>query len=152
MTSRHTARVLLIALIAVIAARVVSRPLVHAQASGAGTTEFVIHEIATGLRGGYQSVIADLNKDGKPDIIAVAFTATSDVVWYENPGWQRHVIAPAQTQTINAAVYDIDGDGIPEIALSQGFATTTKASTGIITLLTHGADVTQPWTARKSIA
>ncbi len=72
MTSRTPARLLPLALVALIAAQVVSRPLVHAQAPAAGATEFVAHEIGTGLRGGYQVVIADLNKDGKPDIIALA--------------------------------------------------------------------------------
>src|SRR5260221_6923001 len=117
MTSRTTPRFLLIALIAVIATRVVSRPLLHAQAPAAGTTEFVAHEIGTGLRGGYQVVIADLNKDGRPDIIALA-SGVPDLVWYENPGWQRHVLAAEQSQLINTAAYDIDGDGIPELAVA----------------------------------
>jgi hypothetical protein len=149
MTSRTPAALLLpVAFVALIAARVTSRPLVHAQAPGAGTTEFVTHEIGTGLRGGYQVVIADLNKDGKPDIIALA-SGVPDLVWYENPGWQRHVLAGEQSQLINTAAYDIDGDGIPELAVAQGFTTTTKTSKGIVSILTHGADVTQPWTAKE---
>jgi hypothetical protein len=149
MTSRTPAGVLLpLALVALIAAQVSSRPLVHAQASGAGTTEFVAHEIGTGLRGGYQVVIADLNQDGRPDIIALA-SSVPDLVWYENPGWQRHVLAAEQSQLINTAAYDIDGDGIPELAVAQGFTTTTKTSKGILSILTHGADVTQPWTAKE---
>ncbi len=54
-----------------------------------------------------------------------------------------------QSQLINAAAYDIDGDGIPEIAVAQGFTTSTKTSKGIVSILTHGADVTQPWTAKE---
>src|SRR3981189_1584986 len=93
MTSRPPIRILLsLALAGRIAPRTVSRPPVHAQAPAAGTTEFVAHEISTGLRGGYQVVIADLNKDGRPDIIALA-SGVPDLVWYENPGWQRHVLA-----------------------------------------------------------
>jgi hypothetical protein len=149
MTSRTPAAVLLpLALVALIAAQVVLRPLVHAQAPGPGATEFVAHEIGTGLRGGYQVVIADLNKDGRPDIIALA-SGVPDLVWYENPGWQRHVLAGEQSQLINTAAYDIDGDGIPELAVAQGFTTTTKTSKGILSILTHGADVTQPWTAKE---
>jgi FG-GAP-like repeat len=149
MTSRTPAALLFpVALVGLIAAQVASRPLVHAQAPGAGTTEFVAHEIGTGLRGGYQVVIADLNKDGKPDIIALA-SGVPDLVWYENPGWQRHVLAGEQSQLINTAAYDIDGDGIPELAVAQGFTTTTKTSKGIVSILTHGADVTQPWTAKE---
>ena len=149
MTSRTPAAVLLsLAFVALIAAQVVSRPLVHAQAPAGGPVDFVAHEIGTGLRGGYQVVIADLNKDGRPDIIALA-SGVPDLVWYENPGWQRHVLAGEQSQLINTAAYDIDGDGIPELAVAQGFTTTTKTSKGILSILTHGADVTQPWTAKE---
>src|SRR4029079_19240207 len=116
--------------------------------TGGGATGFVAHEIGTGLRGGYQVVIADLNKDGKPDIIALA-SGVPELVWYENPGWQRHVIAADQAQLINTAAYDIDGDGIPELAVAQGFTTSTKTSKGIVSILTHGADPTAPWTSKE---
>jgi hypothetical protein len=109
---------------------------------------FVIHEIATGLRGGYQVVVVDLNRDRKPDLIAVA-SNLPELVWYENPGWQRHVIAAGLTGMINVAAADLDGDGIPELALAHGFATTPGSSTGNVSLLTHGADPTQPWTMRE---
>ena len=111
-------------------------------------TQFVAHEIGTGLRGGYQVVIADLNKDGKPDIIALA-SGLPELLWYENPGWQKHVLASGVSQLINASVYDLDGDGIPEIAIAQGFTTSTKTSKGQVGLLTHGADVTAPWTYKE---
>ena len=32
---------------------------------------FIAHTIDTGLTGGYQAVVANLNRDGKPDIIAL---------------------------------------------------------------------------------
>src|SRR5471030_3506481 len=149
MTSRTTVRFLLpLALVALIAAQVVSRRLLHAQAPGGGATEFVAHEIATGLRGGYQVVIADLNKDGKPDIIALA-SNVPELVWFENPTWTRHVIAAGMTQMINVSAYDIDGDGIPELALAQGFTTSPKTSTGIVSILTHAGDPTGPWTVKE---
>ena len=113
-----------------------------------GHVEFVAHTVATDLRGGYQVVIADLNKDGKPDIVALA-SGMPDLVWYENPGWQRHVITGGAQGMINVAAYDIDGDGIPELALAQGFTTSPKTSTGVLSLLTHGADPTQPWTSKE---
>ena len=52
------------------------------QTGGADVT-FTAHEIATGLRGGYQVVVADLNKDGKPDIIALA-SGLPELLWFEN--------------------------------------------------------------------
>ena len=45
--------------------------------------------------------------------------------------------------------FDIDKDGIPEIALASGFGTTPGKSAGVLTLLTHGADVNGPWTAKE---
>ena len=41
--------------------------------------------IATGLRGGYHVTAADINKDGKTDLLAVATGAKVDLVWFENP-------------------------------------------------------------------
>lgn len=112
------------------------------------SVQFAAHEIGTGLRGGYQVVVADLNKDGRPDIIALA-SGMPELVWYENPGWSRHVLAEGMAGMINAAAADLDGDGIPEIALAQGFTTNAKTSTGIVSILMHGADVNAPWTVRE---
>ena len=54
---------------------------------------FEAHTLATDLTGGYQVVACDVNNDGKPDLIALA-SGMSELVWYENPGWQKHVMAP----------------------------------------------------------
>jgi hypothetical protein len=59
------------------------------------------------------------------------------------------VLASGVSQLINAAAYDIDGDGIPEIAVAQGFTMSPKTSKGQVGLLTHGADVTAPWTYKE---
>ena len=42
--------------------------------------------------------------------------------WYENPGWAPHVLVTGINRPINAAAHDVDGDGIPEIALAHEFA------------------------------
>lgn len=109
---------------------------------------FAPHEIATGLRGGYQVVVADLNKDGRPDIIALA-QQLPELVWYENPAWTRHVIAADMKGMINVAAADLDGDGIPELALAQGFSTNPKTSAGIVSILSHAADPNAPWTIKE---
>ena len=109
---------------------------------------FVAHEIATGLRGGYQVIAADLNHDGKPDLIALA-SGLPELVWYENPSWKRHVIGGGFKDLINVAAADVDGDGIPEIAVASAFSTNPRESAGIVALLTHGTDPTQPWTVRE---
>jgi hypothetical protein len=108
---------------------------------------FRAHVIDTALAGGYQVVIADMNRDGKPDILAIA-TGLSDVRWYENPGWQKHVVVRDITAPINAAVYDVDGDGIPEIALAHDFSNVYRESIGTVSILTHASDLNADWTRR----
>ena len=90
--------------------------------------EFREHTIATGLKGGYQVVAADMNRDGKPDLIALA-SGMPELVWYENPTWDRHVIAGPFPRMINVAAYDTDGDGMPELALAYEFANVAKSRT-----------------------
>ena len=118
-------------------------------ARGAPTAaHFLAHTIDTGLVGGYQVVIADMNHDGKPDIIALA-SGLHELDWYENPTWTKHVIVSGIDAPINAAVFDIDGDGIPGIALAHGFSTVYASSAGIISILTHNGDPTAPWSSKE---
>ncbi len=128
---------------------VASIGLVHVNGQAAVPWQLVEHTIATDLRGGYQVVAVDMNKDAKVDLLAVATSATADLVWFENPAWTRHVVASGLPAMINADAFDIDKDGIPEIALASGFATAPTRSAGVMTLLTHGVDVNAPWTAKE---
>ena len=108
---------------------------------------FEAHTIATGLTGGYHVVVADMNHDGKPDVIALA-DGLSELVWYENPGWQRHVIVSGRSHMINLAAADVDGDGIPELLLADGFDMSPQSSAGNVWLLHHKGDPRGPWDMR----
>jgi hypothetical protein len=110
-------------------------------------TRLEAHTIATGLTGGYHVVVADLNHDGKPDIIAVA-DGLPELVWYENPNWQRHVIVSGRSHMINLAAADVGGDGIPELLLADGFDLNPLASVGNVWLLHHKGDPREPWEMR----
>jgi len=107
--------------------------------------QFRAHTIATGLTGGYHVAIADLNGDGKPDIIALA-AGLPELVWYENPGWQRHVIVDGRKEMINLAVTTIHG--VPRIMLAEGFSMNPAESSGEIWILRPPGDPTQPWDMR----
>jgi CubicO group peptidase (beta-lactamase class C family) len=108
--------------------------------------QFVEHTIATGLSGGYQVVVADLNQDGKPDLIALA-SGLPELVWFENPGWQRHVIASTFTQMINCVA--LNSGGHPKIVLASGFSNEAAKSSGTVWLLEPDGDVLRPWKARE---
>ena len=122
-------------------------PAAGAQEGGAGP-RFVTHVIDGELASGYQPVVADLNRDGRPDVIGLS-TRIEELAWYETPGCQRHVLTTGLSRSINAAARDLDGDGIPEIALAHAFGTTHASSLGILSLLTHAGDPTEPWSIRE---
>ncbi|HYW44364.1 MAG TPA: VCBS repeat-containing protein [Bryobacteraceae bacterium] len=109
---------------------------------------FTEHTIATDLRGGYQVVVADLNHDGKPDLIALA-SGLPELVWFENPGWQRHVIAGGFSHMINCVTVEGAADGIPDIVLASEFANEAKNSIGVVSVLRHNGDPRQPWTVTE---
>ncbi|MBI4875111.1 MAG: VCBS repeat-containing protein [Acidobacteria bacterium] len=111
--------------------------------SSAPLPKFRESVIGVNLKGGYQVIAADLNGDGKPDLIALA-SGMPELVWYENPGWQRHVIAGGRSQMINVAV--CDG---PQIVLAEGFSSEARRSSGVVSVLTPQGDVRQPWSIRE---
>jgi hypothetical protein len=113
-------------------------------ADSAPQASFREHTIATGLTGGYQVVVADINHDGKPDVIGLA-SGLNELAWFENPGWQRHVLVSNVPRPINCAAMDLDGDGIPEIALAYEFSNDPSKSIGIVSLLKHNGDPLKSW-------
>lgn len=72
------------------------------------------------IKFGYQLVAVDLNGDGKKDLIAVDERAT-ELAWFENPTWARHVLATNVPRPLNVACCDLDGDGVPEVVLAYRF-------------------------------
>jgi hypothetical protein len=55
------------------------------------------------------------------------------------------VLVTGISQPINAAAYDVDGDGIPEIALAHGFSNVYARSPGIVSILSHQGDPAAMW-------
>jgi len=96
------------------------------------------HTIADDLAGGYQVVPFDVNGDGKVDLIALA-SGMTDLVWFENPGWQRHVLATGLPHMINCA-----GNG-REIAVAYGFSMDASKSPGNVGILRPQGDPAEPW-------
>ena len=122
--------------------------MAHASLSAQDLPRFREKVISKEVKFGYQLIAADLNGDGKKDLIAIDERAT-EVAWFENPTWERHVLVTNVPRPLNATCWDIDGDGIPEIVLAYHFETSPEKSVGNVVVLTHGKDVRQEWTPRE---
>ena len=120
-----------------------------AACSGGGANppaQFQAHDIAD--FSGYSVAVADFNNDGRLDVIANSLGA-SEVAWYENPTWERHVIIEGVSSVVNQAMADINGDGIPEIAYQSGFAMVAANSMGFNTIAMSQGGPTMPWTTQQ---
>ncbi|MBM3737435.1 MAG: VCBS repeat-containing protein [Acidobacteria bacterium] len=77
----------------------------------------------------YAVLIEDVNKDGKPDVVAINPT---QLVWWENPSWKRHVVMDGLTKKDNVCVAaeDIDGDGHLDFALGADWQPSNTKGAG----------------------
>lgn len=99
------------------------------------------------LPDGYQIAVADMNGDGRPDILALS-TRTGRVVWYENPGWKEHPIITSLPDPISLAPVS----GAREIALATDFALSNSTSGGRVWLLHRPPADSGEWVPEESDA
>jgi hypothetical protein len=95
---------------------------------------------------GYGITTADVDGDGKPDIV---LADKNQFVWYRNPGWEKFVLAENLTKQDNVciAARDIDGDGKAEIAVGAGWNPGDTLNSGAVFYLLAPKDRTQKWEA-----
>src|SRR5947207_570675 len=106
------------------------------------------HVIEAKIPGGYALLVTDINHDGRPDVIGLTQRST-ELAWYENPNWEPHVLVRNMNGLVNLAASDIDGDGIPEIAVENEFSMVAAKSPGLVWLLKHQGDPRTEWKATK---
>jgi FG-GAP-like repeat/FG-GAP repeat len=104
--------------------------------------------LADDLAGGYQVIACDVNGDGKPDLIALA-SRMADLVWFENPSWERYVLAANLPRMINVACWNQGPHAPPTIAVAYEFSMDPEKSAGIVALLRPDGDPRSPWKATE---
>src|SRR4051812_46725373 len=99
--------------------------------------------------GAYQVEVADVNGDGRVDVVALG---GGTCAWYENPSWKKRIVTtPEQTPgIISTATADLDGDGKAEIAIAYEFEM-NEPKKGKLLLAIPGDLVDDPWTLKPSI-
>ena len=69
--------------------------------------------------------IADVNHDGRRDVVLTVSEQHGDVAWLEAPrdpargAWKRHTIGTGLDSVHSVDVTDMDGDGRPDVVLSE---------------------------------
>jgi hypothetical protein len=113
-----------------------------------GQVEFRAHDIEAKFPGGYSVAAVDINHDGKLDVVGVS-QRVPEMAWYENPSWERHVMAEGFAGIVNFAASDLDGDGVPEIAFENSFTMSPKTSEGLVWVMKHKGDPRQMWETQQ---
>jgi hypothetical protein len=93
---------------------------------------------------GYKVGTADIDRDGKLDVIGLA-TEPSSLVWYRNPSWEKHVVTSRAKEYIDLAPYDIDRDGRVDLAIAHDFGMSRTSSGGLVHWLKCPQDPAQEW-------
>ncbi len=114
----------------------------------AAEPKFRQYDLDTKVGVGYGLQLADMNGDGKTDVVLVD---RDKVVWYENSTWKKHQISGRLTQRdhVCVAARDIDGDGKAEIAVGAQWnigETTDLAKSGSVFYLRPTSDRRGNWT------
>jgi len=115
-----------------------------AAAAAPGTPKFRPVDVDTKVEIGYGVAVADVNGDKKPDIL---LADKNLYVWYENPSWEKHILAERVTKLdhVCLAAQDIDQDGKCEVAVGAGWNPSDTVNSGAVFFLRPSTDRSQRW-------
>ncbi len=99
----------------------------------------------SGLLGAYDVAVADLDRDGRPDVAASSWRLGNRFTWYRNPGaaggeeWPAHVVDEGLAETRAILAGDFNADGFTDLLGSARVA-------GLVLWYENSGDpVSGPW-------
>ncbi|MBL62908.1 MAG: hypothetical protein CMI30_05805 [Opitutae bacterium] len=106
--------------------------------------KFRQQEIDSEVGVGYGLQLADMNGDGKTDVVLVD---KDKVAWYQNPSWKKHQVSGHLTQRDHVCVTarDIDGDGKAELAVGGQWNPGDTVNSGAVFYLSPTPDRSGNW-------
>jgi len=104
------------------------------------------HTIAK-IPDGYQVAVADVNGDGKPDVLALS-SVESIVEWYENPSWKARPISAATRHNISLAPLFRAGYPARGLALASEFSLNDSTQGGSVWWGGAGNSLDAEWSLR----
>lgn len=115
----------------------------RAAQTGKGRPRWRAHAVAK-LPSGYQVAVADVDGNGRPDILALS-SEMNIVDWYQNPLWQARSITTATGKNISLAPLFRPGYPARGLALASGFNLDHSEEGGDIWWARPGASLDAEW-------
>lgn len=108
--------------------------------------EFRSVEIDSEVEIGYGVAVADVNGNGKPDIL---LADKRQVFWYENPSWEKHLLIEGLSarDNVGIAARIIDDSGKASVAVGADWAPADTLNSGSLHYLEAPEDRTERWDA-----
>ncbi|HET9176877.1 MAG TPA: VCBS repeat-containing protein [Terriglobia bacterium] len=115
----------------------------RAAQTGNGRPRWLAHSVAS-LPSGYQVAVADVDGDGRPDILALS-SEKNIVAWHQNPSWRERSVTTSTEKNISLAPLFRQGYPAEGLALASGFDLDHAEAGGDIWWASPRSTVDEEW-------